>query len=63
MKPSSLQLRELHEQSPKNVVDMDSYFTSKNYFAIQRRKKIQLARTLTELEIEDGNRNERIDSI
>jgi hypothetical protein len=60
MNPSPLQLAELHENSPKNVVDMDNYFTSKNYFAYKRKKQVMRARIEQEIE---NDRNNRISSL
>jgi hypothetical protein len=48
----ALPLKE-HRQSGAQI----NYFLSKEYFAHKRRKQVMQARTLTELEIQDEDRN------
>ncbi|MCJ7483913.1 MAG: hypothetical protein MUO31_13220 [Thermodesulfovibrionales bacterium] len=57
MKPSPLQLAELHALSPAQAVDiqMDEYFRSKQYAVRNRRKQIMQAKQ----EIEQGVENDR----
>ena len=53
MKPSPLKLKELHELSPAQFVDMTEYFKSNEYAIYKRRKQIMQARTKIELGVKD----------
>lgn len=57
------QIQELPLKERRQFGAEANYFLSKEYFAHKRRKRTMLARTLTELEIDDGNRNDRISSL